>query len=122
MLFSTIGQFPVFLWMIAAGFIIGIWYALLAALRRLLQAGFWLSLACDLAFGAGAAAIFLAFLITANYGRFRFFAFLGALIGIILFAGCILPPTKALIGRVRKLICRIYFGLKRNRLIKVIFR
>jgi spore cortex biosynthesis protein YabQ len=122
MLFSTIGQFPVFLWMIAAGFIIGIWYALLAALRKLLQAGFWLSLACDLAFGAGAAAIFLAFLITANYGKFRFFTLLGVLIGIILFAGCILPPAKALLNRLRGAMCRICCRIKQNRLIKVIFR
>ena len=122
MLFSTIGQFPVFLWMIAAGFFIGIWYALLAALRWLLQAGFWLSLACDLAFGAGAAAVFLAFLITANYGRLRFFALLGAFIGSLLFAFCVLPPAKALLGRLRRLMCRMCCGLKRNRLIKVIFR
>ena len=67
MLFSTVGQGWVFLWMVAAGALIACWYALLAALRRLLAAGFWLSLAADLAFGVGAAAIFCAALVTADY-------------------------------------------------------
>ena len=40
MLFSTVGQGWVFLWMMGAGAAIGAWYALLAALRRLLRAGF----------------------------------------------------------------------------------
>ena len=53
MLFGTIGQGWVFVWMVAAGALIGAWYALLAALRRLLAAGTWLSLAADAAFGAG---------------------------------------------------------------------
>ena len=57
MLFSTVGQGWVFLWMLSAGAAIGAWYACMAALRRLLCAGPWLSLAADIAFGAGAAAI-----------------------------------------------------------------
>ena len=71
MLFSTVGQGWVFVWMVAAGAAIGVWYALLAAVRRLLAAGFWLSLAADLAFGAGAAATFCAALVAADYGRVR---------------------------------------------------
>ena len=35
--------------MVAAGAVIALWYGLLAALRRLLSAGFWLSLGADLA-------------------------------------------------------------------------
>ena len=47
MLFSTIGQIHVFLWMAGAGALIGALCALAAALRRLLCAGFWLTLAID---------------------------------------------------------------------------
>ena len=55
MLFSTIGQIHVFLWMAGAGALIGALCALAAALRRLLCAGFWLTLAIDAATGLGAA-------------------------------------------------------------------
>ena len=78
MLFATKGQGLLFLWMMAAGAVCGIWYLMCAGLRRLLQAGFWLGLCCDLLFGAGMAAILLAFLISGNYGVPRPFALLGA--------------------------------------------
>ena len=71
MLFSTAGQGWVFVWMLAAGALIGAWYALLAALRRLLCAGFWLSLAAATDLGAGAAVLFCGALVTADYGRVR---------------------------------------------------
>ena len=122
MLFSTIGQFEVFLWMTAAGVLIGACYAVLAALRRLLQAGFWLSLASDIAFGTGAAGIFLSFLIAANYGRMRLFTLLAAGLGVCLFTFGLFPPLKALTSGAGRVLCRLYCALKRNRLINVIFR
>ena len=122
MLFATIGQFSVFVWMLAAGALIGLWYAALAALRRLLRAGFWLSLAADIAFGAGAAVIFAAALVTANYGQLRLYAALAALMGFGLCAAGVYPPAlgaaRALAGGAR----RIFAKLKDNRWIKVIFR
>ena len=122
MLFSTIGQGWVFLWMVAAGALIGAWYALLAALRRLLSAGFWLSLAADVAFGVGAAAIFCAALVVADYGRVRLYAILGALAGFALFAAGVFPPARraasALAGAAR----RIFVKIRAYRWIKVIFR
>jgi len=122
MLFSTIGQFPVFLWMTAAGVLIGAWYAFLAGVRRLLEAGFWLSLISDIAFGAGAAAIFILFLVAANYGRMYFYTLLGAVLGVCLFAFGLLPPLKAFCKALRGILCRLCCSLKRNRLINVIFR
>lgn len=122
MLFSTVGQLPVFLWMIAAGFLIGAWYAVLAAVRRLLQAGFWLSLISDAAFGAGAAVIFMAFLITANHGSMRLFTLAGAAVGMGLFALGAFPPLNALVCGLGRLLCRGYCALKQKRWINVIFR
>ena len=122
MLFSTVGQGWEFLWMMAAGALIGAWYALLAGLRRLLAAGFWLSLLADLAFGAGAAALFCAALVAANYGRPRLYAVLGALAGFMLFAGGVFPPARraasALSGRAR----RFFVKIRSHRWIKIIFR
>ena len=92
MLFSTVGQGWVFLWMVAAGALIGAWYGALAALRRLLSAGIWISLLADVAFGVGAAAIFCAALTAANGGEWRLYAALGAVLGFALFAAGVYPP------------------------------
>ena len=122
MLFATIGQGWVFVWMTAAGALIAAWYAALAALRRLVRAGTALSLAADIAFGAGAAAIFCAALTAANYGRLRLYALLAAALGFALFAAGVYPPgrraARALAGRVR----RISVKIRGFRWIKVIFR
>ena len=122
MLFSTAGQGWVFLWMLAAGALIGAWYALLAALRRLLQAGFWLSLAADAAFGAGAAAIFCGALVAADYGRVRLFDVLAALMGFFLFAAGAFPPARRAAGALAGAARRIFVKIREYRWIKVIFR
>ncbi|MBR6766735.1 MAG: hypothetical protein IKM02_02160 [Clostridia bacterium] len=122
MLFSTTGQIYVFLWMMASGVLIAAWYACLSALRRLLEAGFWLSLVADAAFGAGAAIIFLAFLVTANYGRMRIYVLLAALLGSLLFAFGLCPILKAIGSALNRGLCRACCGLKQNRFINIIFR
>ena len=122
MLFSTIGQGWVFLWMVAAGALIAAWYALLAGLRRLLAAGFWLSLAADLAFGAGAAALFCAALVAADYGRVRLYALLGALTGFALFAAAAFPPARRAASALAAAVCRIFVKIRGYRWIKVIFK
>ena len=122
MLFSTIGQGWVFLWMVAAGAAIGAWYALLAGLRRLLAAGFWLSLAADVAFGAGAAAIYCAALVAADYGRARLYAALGALLGFALFAAGVFPAVRRAASAVAQAARRIFVKIRAYRWIKVIFK
>lgn len=122
MLFATAGQGWVFLWMLGAGALIGAWYALLAALRRLLCAGFWLSLAADLAFGAGAAAIFCAALVAADYGRVRLYDVLAALTGFFLFAAGAFPPARAAARGLAGAARRIFVKIRAYRWIKVIFR
>ena len=86
--------------MVAAGALIACWYALLAALRHLLAAGFWLSLAADVAFGVGAAAIFC-----------------GALCAAGLF-----PPARRAATAVGKAFRHSFVKLRSFRWIKVIFR
>jgi len=122
MLFSTIGQLPVFLWMMGAGALIAAWYAALAALRRLLRAGPWLSLAADVAFGAGAAVLFCGALVLANYGQPRLFAVLGTALGFALFAAAFYGPGLRLARAAADALRHNYVRLKQNRWIKVIFR
>ena len=122
MLFSTVGQGWVFLWMVAAGALIACWYALLAALRRLLAAGFWLSLAADIAFGIGAAAMFCAALVTADYGRVRLFSIAGTLVGFALCAAGLFSPGRCLAVALVERLRHIFVKIRAHRWIKVIFK
>ena len=122
MLFATAGQGWVFLWMVAAGALVACWYALLAALRRLLAAGFWLSLAADAAFGVGAAAVFCGALVSADYGRVRLFSILGALAGFALCAVGLFPPARGVAAALNRGIRHIFVKINNNRWINVIFR
>ena len=122
MLFETIGQIHVFVWMLAAGAAIGAWYACLAGLRRLLRAGVWLSLVADIAFGAGAAALFCLALVTANYGKPRLYAVLAAALGFALFAAGAYPPGRRIARGMARGLCRIFVKIRQLRWIKVIFR
>ena len=122
MLFSTVGQGWVFLWMVAAGAVIAVWYALLAGLRRLLSAGFWLSLAADLAFGIGAAAIFCGALVAADYGRLRLFPVGGALLGFALCATGLFSPARRAASAIGRRMHRIFVTIRGYRWINVIFK
>ena len=122
MLFSTAGQGWVFLWMVAAGALIACWYALLAALRRLFGAGFWLSLAADIAFGVGAAALFCGALVAADYGRARLYPIVGALLGFALCAAGLFPLARRAASALACAFRRIFATIRGFRWIKVIFR
>ena len=122
MLFATVGQGARFIWMLAAGAVIGAWYMLTALLRRFIQAGFWLTLACDLLFGAGAAVILIAALIAGSYGQARPFDVLGAAIGVLLFGVGILSPVWAFIRKIRLKFRQIMARLAKNHLINIIFK
>ena len=122
MLFATIHQGLLFLWMMAAGVLIGLWYALTLGLRKLIQAGFWLTLACDLLFGAGCAAILCAFLLAGSYGALRPFELLGAVCGALLCICAVLPPLRAL-GRWLSHLCgAVASRLRKSRALQVILK
>lgn len=122
MLFETIGQYRIFLWMLAAGMLIGAWYGLTAALRRLLRAGVLLGLLCDVGFGLGAAAIFCLALYTANYGTFRIYAALSAALGFAIFTLGAFPAGKKLLCDIKGMFCHIVVKIGKFRWINVIFR
>ena len=122
MLFATVGQWKVFLAMMVAGLLAGGVYDLLAALRHLLRAGPLISLAADLAFGLLSALLLGGMLTFACYGEARFFPFLGAGAGMLLYA---LGPHRLFCALCRQIVRKIRQVLRRIakfRLIKVIFR
>lgn len=122
MLFSTIGQIYVFLWMVGAGLAAGALYALFAAIRRLLCAGFWLTLLMDALFGLGAGLILIASSLVASYGQLRLYELLGAVAGFALFQAGITPPVRSLAAGMLRILRRVFDRIANFRLIKVIFR
>ena len=122
MLFATIHQGLLFLWMMAAGVLIGLWYALTLGLRKLIQAGFWLTLFCDLLFGAGCAVILCAFLVAGNYGALRPFELLGAICGALLCVCAVLPPLRALGRWMARLGRAAAARLRKSRVLQIIFK
>ena len=122
MLFSTIGQIHSFLWMLGAGLTVGALYMLCAGLRRLMGAGFWLTLVIDALFGLCAALILIAAALTANYGSLRPYELLGAALGGILFELGVRPPLEWLAGAILHRLRRAVQNTATFRLIKVIFK
>ena len=95
MLFYTVGQSIAFLLMLKSGLFIGLWYDLTRLLRRLFQPGFIMSLALDLLFGAGTAALLILSLMRALDGELRLYAMMGALCGFLLYGVTLSPLLRA---------------------------
>ena len=122
MLFATAGQGALAAWMLASGVAMGLVCLLFAGLRRLIQAGFVLTLCCDLACGALCALVFLFFLVRGNYGRLRLFEALAAALGMLICFGALKGVLTRLGGWCSRLGSGIKAWISENRLIKVIFR
>ena len=122
MLFATIGQPLIFLWMLGAGLMIGAVYALFRGLRRLFAAGRALTLFMDALFGLCAALIFIAASVFADYGRVRLYQFAAAALGAILYRQGIDLPLQTAARAAGKKLRRLCFYLSKTRLIKVIFK
>lgn len=122
MLFYTIGQVHIFLWMVGAGLAIGALYTFCALLRRLLCAGFWLTLFIDAMFGFCAAIVLILAALTADYGRIRLYELLGAALGAILFDLGVRPLIEKLITLAACGLGRLFKTITNIRLIKVIYK
>lgn len=104
MLFATIGQGAIFLWMTAAGAAIGAVTLAFDALRRILQAGKILSAALDFAAGAVASAVLIAALIIGNYGRVRFYELFAAALGLAMFRFAAASPARTAMKKLTALL------------------
>ena len=122
MLFSTIAQPLIFLWMMFCGGIIALWYGAMKAVRRITAAGFFLSLFCDLIFSLGCAVILVAGLIVADYGRVRLYSLIGALLGTIMTHFALISPLQVIFSQIWTKFHGIMTKLAKNRLIKVLMK
>lgn len=112
MLFSTIAQPQIFLWMTLSGMLIHAWYAVICAFRKRMQAGWLLSFLLDCAFALGLAAILIAFFLLGSYGQFRLYGVFASILGFALMQA-IRPGSGA---------ARIVSRMTKNRLFNIIFK
>lgn len=122
MLFATMGQGSLAVWMMICGAAMYGLALLFAGLRILMQAGFWLNLALDLLLGALCAGIFIAFLVAGNYGRLRLYEIIAAGLGALIAHLALKSPLKCAGNALKQMQKRIWTWMQKNRLIKVIFR
>lgn len=118
MLFYTIGQGSVFLWMALAGMLIGLLYDFFRLLRCLLDAGTVGSLLLDGAWGVLSGGVLAVMLVIANRGEMRLYVLLAVLGGFALYWAAASRPMMLLWARVRKIV-KI---LPRFRLFDIVFK
>lgn len=122
MLFYTVGQGSVFLWMISAGFLIGALYDVFRLARCVLSAGMALSLALDAVWGALAGAAFAAMLTMANRGEMRLYTLAAAGLGCALYAAAVSNPMARLARALGGGLHRLVIKLSQFRLFKIMFK
>ena len=122
MLFYTVGQGSVFLWMVSAGFLIGALYDVFRLARCVLSAGTALSLALDAVWGALSGVAFCAMLTLANRGEMRLYALAAAALGCALYAAAVSNPMARLGRALERRIRRLVIILSKFRLFKIVFK
>lgn len=122
MLFSTIAQPQMFLWMTLSGMLAAAWYAVISAVRRLMRAGRLLSLLADSVFSLGLAAILIAFFLLGSYGQFRLYGLIGSACGFALFYFSLMQPLNAALGVLSKHLRSFAAKIAENRLFNIIFK
>ena len=122
MLFSTIAQPQMFLWMMLSGMVAALWFEIVDGFRRLMQAGRLLSFFTDIIFAIGLAAILIAFFLLGNYGQFRLYGLAGAACGYGLFRFALLRPARALLAKLHRRLSAFWRRLTQKRLFNIIFK
>ncbi len=122
MLFYTVGQSRIFLTMLYAGMLIGIYSTLDGAARRLFEAGRLLGVLLDLLFGTAAAAIVIFALLICADGELRLYSLLGTICGYILYMSTFDRLLKSIFKLIAKPVRRIFSGISRSRLMRRIFK
>ena len=118
MLFATVGQGSVFLWMTLCGMMIGLMYDFFRLLRCILRAGPWLTLALDAIWGACGGVAMSVMLVIANRGALRPYVLLAVLAGFGVYMLSASRPILAL-GRWARIGVQ---KLSQNRLLRAVFR
>lgn len=122
MLFYTVGQSRVFLAMLYAGLLIGLYASLDGAARRLFDAGRILALFMDLLLGLVAGLIVLAALLLAADGELRLYALLGVICGYLVYLGTLGPALRAILRHLFRPLRRLARWLSQRKIIQKVLR
>ena len=122
MLYETLGQGREFAAMVGAGAAMGAVSAGFAGLRRLMQAGKWLSLACDCAMGLVWGAEAAGALFMACRGEARAYHFLAMAAGGFMFMAGISPAARGFFGKCGRMVRKMAEKMGWNRVLRAIFR
>lgn len=122
MLFSTIAQPQMFLWMMLGGMAAAVWFEIVDGSRRLMQAGRLLSLFTDIVFAVGLAIILILFFQWGNYGQFRLYCLFASACGFGMCYFALLKPIRALLQRIFRRISGFAAALAKKRPFNIIFK
>jgi hypothetical protein len=122
MLYYTLPQAGEFAAMLLAGVLLGGIMLLFSWLRRLMRAGFFISLACDLLMGLLWAGVVCLALTIACRGRARAFHFAGMALGGALFLAAASPLTRAAGRTAARWGRRAAHALGKNRFVRALLR
>ena len=91
MLFYTVGQSRIFLTMLYAGLLVGLYVSIDGAARRLFDAGRLWGALMDLILGVVIAAVACIALVAAADGELRLYSLMGLLAGFLIYMGMLHP-------------------------------
>ena len=118
MLFATVGQGSVFLWMLLCGMMVGVMYDFFRLLRCVLHAGPWLTLALDAIWGICGGVAVSVMLVIANRGALRPYVLAAVLMG---FGVYMLSASRPMVRLGRRMYIAVQ-KLSQNRLLRAVFR
>lgn len=122
MLFYTVGQSRIFLMMLYAGLLVGLYLSMDSALRRLIQAGRIMNICMDLLFGVVLAGIVIVALMIAVDGELRLYALLGVLCGFLIYSATLGPLLRRLALLMKKPLSALLRAVLRLRPVKMFFK
>ena len=122
MLYSTHSQALQLPLILLTGMLMGAVSLLFRGVRRLICAGFWLSLVCDILMGILWGGVFCAGVVIADNGRLRLFHIIAALCGAALFHVAFAIPAAGLTSHIALFLERACRYLSKNRLLRAIFK
>ena len=122
MLYSTHSQALQLPLIMLTGMAMGAISLCFRGVRRLVCAGFWLSLLCDILMGTLWGAVFCVGVAIADNGKLRLFHIVSALCGAALFHAAFTVPAGKLFSRISRHFAHTCRYLSKNRLLRAIFK
>ena len=122
MLYYTVGQWRIFVFLFAAGALCGLWHGLFLILSKIFRAGFFLRALLDFAAALGIAVLLTTALLIACDGEIRVFSLLAALLGFLAYRNTVARGLRRLGRWLKPRACALARAIAKNRALQKIFR